>query len=46
MEATEKRLEAMLQGVKTVRPALDAFYATLSDEQKSQTSVLLLLPGL
>ena len=35
MEAMEKRLEAMLQAVKTVRPALDAFYATLSDEQKA-----------
>jgi hypothetical protein len=35
MEAMEKRLDAMLQAVKTVRPALDAFYATLSDEQKA-----------
>ena len=35
MEATEKRLDAMLQAVKTVRPALEAFYATLSDEQKA-----------
>ena len=34
MEAIEKRLDAMLQAVKTVRPALEAFYATLSDEQK------------
>jgi hypothetical protein len=36
MEAMEKRTEAMLQSIKTVRPALDAFYATLSDEQKAQ----------
>ena len=35
MEAMEKRLEAMLQAVKSVRPALEAFYATLSDEQKA-----------
>jgi len=35
MEAMEKRLDAMLQAVKTVRPALEAFYATLSDEQKA-----------
>jgi hypothetical protein len=35
MEAIEKRLDAMLQALKTVRPALDAFYATLSDEQKA-----------
>ncbi len=35
METMEKRLDAMLQAVKTVRPALEAFYATLSDEQKA-----------
>jgi hypothetical protein len=35
MAAMEKRLEAMLQAVKTMRPALDAFYATLTDEQKA-----------
>jgi hypothetical protein len=35
MEATEKRLDATLQAVKTVRPALEAFYATLSNEQKA-----------
>jgi hypothetical protein len=35
MEAMEKRLDAMLQAVKTVRPALETFYATLSDEQKA-----------
>ena len=34
LEAMEKRLDAMLQGVKTVRPAFDAFYAVLTDEQK------------
>jgi LTXXQ motif family protein len=34
MEAMEKRLDTMLQAVKTVRPTLEAFYATLSDEQK------------
>jgi hypothetical protein len=36
MELMEKRLEAMLQAVKTVRPAFDAFYATLNDEQKAR----------
>jgi hypothetical protein len=35
IEAMEKRLDAMLQAVKTVRPALETFYATLSDEQKA-----------
>lgn len=32
----EKRLEAMLTAVKTVRPAFEAFYATLNDEQKAR----------
>lgn len=36
MEAMEKRLDAMSQAIKTVRPALEAFYATLSEEQKAQ----------
>jgi hypothetical protein len=36
MELMEKRAEAMLQAIKTVRPALDAFYATLTDEQKER----------
>jgi hypothetical protein len=32
--AMEKRLEAMLAAVKIMRPAMEGFYATLSDEQK------------
>lgn len=36
MEAMEKRLDAMLQAVKTIRAPLEAFYATLSDEQKAR----------
>jgi hypothetical protein len=36
LAALRKRLDAMLQGVKSVRDALDDFYATLSDEQKAQ----------
>lgn len=35
-EAMEKRVETMLQAVRTVRPALEALYATLSDEQKAR----------
>jgi hypothetical protein len=35
IEAMEKRLDAMLQAVKSMRPAFQAFYATLSDEQKA-----------
>jgi hypothetical protein len=32
----EKRLTAMLEGVKTVRPAFEAFYASLTDQQKAR----------
>jgi hypothetical protein len=31
----EKRMDTMLQAIRTMRPALEAFYATLSDEQKA-----------
>ena len=36
LELMEKRMETMLAAIKTVRPAFDAFYATLSDEQKAK----------
>ena len=39
MEAMEKRLEAVLGAVKTVRPTFDAFHAALSDEQKASLNV-------
>ena len=32
----EARLDAMQQAIKTVRPAFDAFYATLDDQQRSR----------
>src|SRR5438309_10678126 len=35
-EAMEKRIDTMLQAIRAVRPALEAFYATLSDEQKAR----------
>lgn len=35
-ETLEKRLDATLRAVQTVRPALEALYATLSDEQKAR----------
>jgi hypothetical protein len=35
LELMEKRLDAMLQAVKTVRPAFDAFYAILTNDQKA-----------
>lgn len=34
----EKRLDAMQQAVKIVRPAFDAFYAALNDEQKARVN--------
>jgi LTXXQ motif family protein len=36
LAAIAKRLDVMLQAVKLVQPALEDFYATLSDEQKAQ----------
>ena len=36
MAFMEKRMEAMLQAIKTVRPAFEAFYASMSDEQKAR----------
>jgi hypothetical protein len=36
LEAVARRLDAMLQAVTTVQPALDDFYGSLSDEQKAQ----------
>jgi len=32
----EKRMEAMLEAIKTVRPAFEALYASLNDEQKAR----------
>jgi hypothetical protein len=31
----QKRLEAMIEAANAVRPALEDFYASLSDEQKA-----------
>jgi hypothetical protein len=36
LEAVGKRLDGMLQAVKSVRAALDDFYGELNDEQKAQ----------
>src|SRR5215468_4104247 len=40
LEAMERRLSAMLEAVRTVQPALDDFYATLSDEQKARLTAI------
>lgn len=36
----EKRLDAMLQAAKTLQPALEDFYASLSNEQKARFNAL------
>ena len=36
----QKRLSVMLQAVRTVRPAMEAFYQTLSDEQKARFNAI------
>jgi hypothetical protein len=40
MAALRQRLDTMLQAVRIVRPALEAFYASLSDEQKARFNAL------
>jgi hypothetical protein len=46
LAASEKRLEAALTAIRKLKPAADKFYAILNDEQKSETSILLILPGI
>jgi len=36
LEAMEKRLQAMVEAANTVKPALETFYASLTDEQKAR----------
>jgi LTXXQ motif family protein len=40
LAAMNKRLDAMIKAVDAVRPSLQAFYASLSDEQKAQFNVI------
>lgn len=40
LEAMQHRLEAMLTAARLVEPALDEFYATLSNEQKARFNTL------
>lgn len=40
LESAEKQAEARLQAIRTVRPALENFYKTLSDEQKARFNTL------
>jgi hypothetical protein len=39
LDAVAKRLDGMVQAAKSVRPALGAFYAALSDEQKARFNI-------
>ncbi len=36
MAFMEKRMEAMVEAIRTVRPAFEAFYVAMSDEQKAR----------
>ncbi len=36
LEVMEKRLQAMIDAAKTVKPALESFYASLTNEQKAR----------
>ena len=36
LDAVETRLKAMLSAMRTVRPKLQQFYASLGDEQKAR----------
>jgi hypothetical protein len=40
LAAEGKRLQAILQGVQTIRPKLDEFYASLSNEQKARFNTI------
>lgn len=39
LEAAEKRLAAMLDAIRTLRPAMDAYYGGLTDEQKARLTL-------
>jgi hypothetical protein len=39
LASAEKRLSAMLEAVRTVRPAMEAYYNALSDEQKMRLTL-------
>ena len=40
LDAVKTRLTAMVEAMKTVRPPLEAFYASLSDEQKARFNTM------
>jgi hypothetical protein len=40
LDVIEKRLDAMIQAAKAIQPALQEFYGSLTDEQKSRFNTL------
>jgi hypothetical protein len=40
LEAMEKRLQAMIDAANTMKPALEDFYGSLSNEQKARSNVI------
>ncbi len=40
LDAIKTRLSAMVEALKTVRPKLEEFYASLNDEQKARFNIL------
>lgn len=46
LAASDKRLEAALTGIRKLKPVAEKFYATLSDDQKTQASLFVEWPGL
>jgi LTXXQ motif family protein len=46
LAASDKRLEAALTGIRKLKPAAEKFYATLTDDQKTQASLFVEWPGL
>jgi hypothetical protein len=40
IDVMRQRLDSMMQAVRTVRPALDNFYASLNDEQKARFNMI------
>jgi hypothetical protein len=39
IEAAQRRIEAMIEAVNTIRPAVKDFYASLTDEQKASLNI-------
>jgi hypothetical protein len=44
LAASEKRLETALAGIHRLTPAVDRFYATLTEEQKTEANRAIIFP--